>query len=226
MEVYNDIDGKLVNLFRVVKEKPEQFLKELDLTLYSRKQHKEWHDSPSADPVRWAAQTFYIFNTCFAGKYNGGWGFERGSTRGRPRSFQNSLKVIRRIHHRLKTVYIDCLDFRDCIKNWDSKETLFYFDPPYYQVTQGYTCDFGVKDHYDLQKIAKNIKGKFLLTYNDHGYIRQWYSQFNLVEAESQLASRGITREAPTSRRGSLKHLIITNYGSKQDVLVFRKVNK
>ena len=52
-----------------------------------------------------------------------------------------------------------------------------------------------------------NIKGKFILTINDHEKVREWYKDFNIEEVD---VNYSISKEK--SGRGKYKELIITNY--------------
>jgi DNA adenine methylase len=50
------------------------------------------------------------------------------------RRLHNCVEV-ETIARRLQNVYIDHLDFRRCIKNWDRPDTFFYCDPPHFGAT-------------------------------------------------------------------------------------------
>jgi len=100
------------------------------------------------------------------------------------------------------------LDFRTCLKNWDTPKTLFFCDPPYYGL-QYYRHNFSESDHTDLHDILEKISGKILLTYNDHPKIRELYADFHIAEAK-QTRMAELVRDG--GKRNRFVNLIITNY--------------
>lgn len=75
------------------------------------------------------------------------------------------------------------LDYKKIFEMYDSVNTFFYLDPPYfkkeflYDGCKEYTKQF----HIELRDILKNIKGKFLLSYEDNDFIRELYKDFNII---------------------------------------------
>lgn len=57
---------------------------------------------------------------------------------------------------------------------------LFYLDPPYHGTEKYYNCSFGINEHKALCDILKNIKGKFVLSYNADEFICELYKDFNI----------------------------------------------
>jgi DNA adenine methylase len=79
---------------------------------------------------------------------------------------------------RLKDVIILNKDYKDVIKKYDSPNTFFYLDPPYENSHKLYTHDtLPIKEVYD---IVKNIKGKFLISYNDSQEARKLFKNYNI----------------------------------------------
>ena len=106
-------------------------------------------------------------------------------------------------------VNIDCLDFRDCIKNWDTEQTLFFLDPPYMNtISQGY-YGFTDQDHEDLATLLASVKGKWLMTYTENESLRELYKDFETRTITSSLASQKVSRG---TRRVPLKQLLISNF--------------
>lgn len=205
VEVFNDIDGDLIDLFIVVRDKPEEFVRKFRWLLYSRELNRLWsRDIETNDPVERAARFYYVIRSSFSGSWGAGWSF----TRNKPQSFFNSLETIDLIAKRLKRVHIENLDFRKCIKIWDSPSTFFFLDPPYFDKHQ-YRKNLTTQDHLDLRDILGKVNGKWLLTYNDHPKIRELYKSFKIQKAmmikTASLAESG-------SQRKRFANLIITNY--------------
>jgi DNA adenine methylase len=79
-------------------------------------------------------------------------------------------------------VQIDSLPYDQAIKKYDRPKTFFYIDPPYYGVRGLYRFDFEHKDFENLAATLKSIRGKFLLSTNDHPELRRIFSDFQIEE--------------------------------------------
>lgn len=181
VEVYNDINGDIVNFFRVLRtpQKAEQLMMLLQLTPYSRGEcltcRSTLHDA-SVDDVERARRWFVSLTQSFGGTFTG-WSYSKKESYGGMSAAV--YKWLGRIHRdlpaaveRLRTVQIENLDFRDIIPRYDSKDTLFYLDPPYIPDTRKkrrvYDYEMSLDDHRDLVNILLNIKGKAVLSGYDH----------------------------------------------------------
>jgi DNA adenine methylase len=79
----------------------------------------------------------------------------------------------------LKHVYIENLDYQDCIKKWDCQECLFYMDPPYEGVEKNFYHP-NKKDGFDHKAMAdfvKTIQGSCVISYYDSELIRSYYPE-------------------------------------------------
>ena len=106
------------------------------------------------------------------------------------------------VRNRLSNVVIENKDFENLIKVYDRETAFFYCDPPYLNAEDVYDISFGKADHERLKCCLSGIKGLFLLSYNDHDFIRALYKDFNI---------RGVER-ANNLSSGQYKELMITNY--------------
>ena len=99
-------------------------------------------------------------------------------------------------------------------KQYDFEDAFFYCDPPYtsgcgYEVTS--TTDF---DHERLRDVLKDIKGRFLLSYDDSPKVRELYKGYEMIEVERQ---NGINNREGTNRANKVyKELLIANYPIKE----------
>ena len=191
IEVYNDIDGELYNFFKVIADRKlfKKFQEKISLLPYSRECYYEYRDiqTDKIDKAERAVRFYYLIkstrhSTC---KYTG-WKFSVEANM--PKRIK-SIDKLSLIHKRFSEVYIDNLDFRKLIANWDRTDTFFYLDPPCVASSRksgGYMFEMTDKDHNDLIDILSNIKGKWLLSgydndiYNDRlsGFYRQDFNCF------------------------------------------------
>lgn len=81
-----------------------------------------------------------------------------------------------------KRIKITNLDYKDVLKNYDSEETFFYLDPPYYGFENYYiNNNFHQDSHSELSEELKKIKGKWLLSYYNFDKLEEWYSNYKIV---------------------------------------------
>lgn len=220
VEVYNDIDGDLVNLFRVVKEKPEEFLRELDLLPYSRQLFYDFRYrlKEEKDPVKRAVMYFYVIRASHFGCMRG---FGISKVSNTALKFFNAIDDVREVHQRLRNVVVEQLDFRECIKRYDSKNTFFYCDPPHlYILTEKrddyYQVSFSEEDYMDLLRLLEKIEGKFLL--KQSGVVRfvaDWARERGFKVRELTLVRNlegSVSKFMESGRREHWKVQFIANY--------------
>ena len=126
---------------------------------------------------------------------------------------------LKKVHERLKGVYVNDQDVLDCLKRWDSPETFFYLDPPYMITTtvkgRGYYEHvMTVEDHRRLQISLGRARGRWLLSYDDDPLIRELYQGFTIMEPEVTYT----LNNRPGSRRRQVSELLIANYELPQAV--------
>ncbi len=218
IEVYNDRDGALVNLFETVRNHPLLFLERCQFLHYSRQLYETWRrqvqngfQDADVDQLESAVRTYYSIVSSFVGDPTKGWAFDRSGTGGGSRRWSSIWERVSFLSHRLRHVAIDCLDFRECIKNWDTDLTLFFLDPPYISsVSRGfYGRDFTMNDHADLCSILAGLKGKWLMTIDDTPELRHMYREFAISSVSTTLSSQKVPKGGT---RVSLRQLLISNF--------------
>jgi DNA adenine methylase len=192
VEVYNDLNEGLVDLFRVLSD-PELFPRFhhiVSLTPHSRNEytHAKTTWDQETDPVKRAAKWFTVARQSFAGRFGHSWCHAiNASFRGMSAEVSEYLSCIDQlpaISERLLRVQVECLDFRAIIPKYDTPETLFYIDPPYVSSTRRagrYKHEMTDTDHEALVELMLNAKGMCVLSgynnglydaINDAGYLR------------------------------------------------------
>ncbi len=177
VEVYNDIDGDLVNLFEVVRNPKtfQEFLRRTKYLTYSCELYYKFLQKLKKrdfeDDMERAVVVYYVHWATMGGKR--GSGFSAGPRRNDSRKLFNTLEFINLIHERLKNVCIERLDFRECIRKYDTEYTFFYLDPPHVFLSSEKERDFyetrdwfTEEDFMDLLEILSRVKGKWLLKHH------------------------------------------------------------
>lgn len=203
-EVINDIDKELINLFKIIKYHAPEIERMLEYEFSGRDIFEEYKNSTieNLTDVNRAIRFLYLISQSFAGKGNHyGYGT---NTKPSPQIFYKG--ILENIKDRLRNTYVENLSFEKIIDKYDREYSFFFVDPPYWETT-GYGNEFGKKEHLLLREKLINLKGKFLLTINDHSQVREWYKDFNIKEVE---VNYSVSKEAKA--RGKYKELIITNY--------------
>lgn len=182
IEVYNDLDGEVVNFFRVLRERPEDLLRAIHLTPYSREEFQLAYE-PTEDDVE-RARRLYVLSRQGRGscrkQHNTGWRFEKVLSRGQglPREW-SQVDHLEDTVARLKQVMIERDDALAVIDRFDAPGTLFYVDPPYVHSTRGpsslweYQHEMSDDDHRRLAEALHGLKGMAIVS----GYHSELYSE-------------------------------------------------
>jgi len=179
MEIYNDVNGNLVNLFRCVKYHPSAIQEEFEYVLNSREvfeNFKDMYKSKVLTDIQRAAMYLYIIKASYASKARNYGAKARDIT---------AAEYLKTVKERLKAVVIENRDYETLITQYDRPSSLFYCDPPYlgterYYDTVGATFD--LDHHRSLANILQNIKGRCIISYNDSEVIRELYKDFSITE--------------------------------------------
>ncbi len=210
IEVYNDRNGDLANLFFVLRSRPFQFIRRVGELPYSRQVYRTfWTDLrdrfPRFNDLDRAVKFFHAMRSCFPRGIGAGWAF--GRDRSHARTYRNAVARLEACAERLKDVCIDSLDFRNCVRNWDSPDTFFFVDPPYWGC-EDYYGKFDWQDHIDLARILRGAAGKWLLTIGDNKEIGRLYGRYKPFRVRSPIAAEKVKGQP----RRHLTNLIVMNY--------------
>lgn len=204
MEIYNDVNSNLVNLFKCVKFHCPELQRELSFMLNSREMFEDFKNqflnTIGLTDIQRAARFFMLLKTSYGNN-----GRSYGCIK---KDINVVVQYLEDIAQRLSRVIIENKDFEDLIRVYDKPDALFYVDPPYYGTEGYYQALFTPQDHVRLNETLKNTKGKFILSYNDCDFVRGLYRGFNIEEI-SRCANLK-TRYANLGHR--YNELIIKNY--------------
>lgn len=180
VEVINDVNGELVNLYRVVKHHLEEFVRQFKWSLTSRQIYKWLQITPeeTLTDIQRAARFFYVQKNSFGGKVSGQ-NFGTATTSPPRLNLLRLEEDLSQAHLRLSSTLIEHLDWAKCIEKYDREHTLFYCDPPYYG-TAGYGVDFNLVEYDRMATLAKSIKGKMVISVNDIPEMRTAFAGLNM----------------------------------------------
>lgn len=178
-EVYNDMDGEIVNLFRVLRNPAQvrELVRLVGLTPYAREEFEESYLT-SGDPIEQARRTLFRFAAGFstAGANASNWrtGFRGNVTRSGSTpagDWVNYPAALEAIVERLRGVVIENRPALNVIKQYDSPEALHYVDPPYPFSTRNgrwagnaYRYEMGDDDHQELAKALHQVEGMVIVS--------------------------------------------------------------
>lgn len=180
VEVLNDINGDLINLYRVVQHHLEEFVRQFKWALSSRQVFKWLQDTrtETLTDIQRAARFYYLQQSAFGGKVE-------GQTYGTATTQPPGLNLLRieeslsAAHLRLANTYIEHSTWQKVMERYDRPHTLFYLDPPYWD-TEGYGVEFGFEQYVEMAKTLKCIQGKAIISLNDHPAIRECFKEFHI----------------------------------------------
>jgi DNA adenine methylase len=166
VEIINDLNGEVVNFFKVVKTKFSELQKEVQGSLHSRelfKRAKAIYDFPDMfSDVKRAWAFWVLTNQGFAGII-GSWGF--GKQNSKERSLVNKRNDFTKDYaERFESVQIEHNDALKVIDRCNDKTAFIYCDPPYINSDQGHYAGYSEQEYKLLLDKLSKVKGKFLLS--------------------------------------------------------------
>lgn len=198
IETINDMNGDIVNLFRVCRDYPEELAKAINLTPFARDEFVKCN-TPSDNPIEQARRTLVRYHQSFGTSNSSKTSWRNVQTYGGPRcaTMWNCLPdTIMNCCERLKEAQIENTDALTLIERYDNENTLIYLDPPYLQNLRKknmYKCEMSDEQHIEMLRLIKKSKSKIILS----GYDNDLYNSelFNWVTAEKEtIAQMGLHR--------------------------------
>jgi DNA adenine methylase len=173
IETYNDLDGEVVNFFRVLREQGEELAKAIGLTPFSR---EEFAFACQLDPALTdleRARRFYVrarqvrtglAQMATVGRWANCKNTSRAGMSGVVSRWLGGVEILPEIAERLLRVQIENRPAIDVIRLYDSRSTLFYCDPPYVHSTRGdskaYKHEMTDDQHRELADVLNRAKGQ------------------------------------------------------------------
>lgn len=189
VETYNDIDGEVVNFFRVLRESKEELIEQIALTPFSR---EEFALACQLDPDLTEierARRFYVrarqvrtglAQTASIGRWANCKNTSRSGMSGVVSRWLGGVEQLDFIAERFLRVQIENRPATDIVKLYDSRETFFYCDPPYLHETRGdskaYSFEMDNQMHAELAETLNAAQGMVAISNYDCELMNKLYS--------------------------------------------------
>lgn len=241
MEVYNDYNSNLANLYFCVKNRTWDFLRDLgflplnsrdeflvirrfldkgefDADFLSQELEQAEHNLP---PLEFEDLCAIMTENASAGDVRRAAAFYKlirysygsGCTSYgcQPFDVRKTFAIIWEASYRLSDTVIENKDFEALIRQYDRESAFIYCDPPYYMTEDHYAVEFPKQDHVRLRDALAACRGKWMVSYNDCAYIRELYRDYHIT------AVTRINNLAQRYDNGcEYPELIITNYDPRE----------
>jgi len=188
LETYNDLDGNVVNFFRMLRDKPEELIHKIKLTPWARAEY-ELSLTPADDDIEQARRFFVALWLGMNGASNYGSKATQGfKVATMDKDYPNTLYFteLDKIAERLTGVQIEARPALDVIERFDNADAMIYFDPPY--VTEErtkpdwYALEWSNADHGNAAELLRACAGYVVVSgyacplyadlYEHHGWQR------------------------------------------------------
>lgn len=210
VEVYNDLDGGLVNFFTQLRDCGRKLRRKLQNTPYSRLECERAREvcltaeHAHVSPLEWARCWFVSAVQSYGAVLGKSSGWSYSKKKNHANQWRRSIERLDKITWRLRGVLVDHLDFTEIFARYDSHNTTFYADPPYIAGTRiaqnsrnSYRFEMREKHHRILVDLLLEIKGACILS----GYEHPIYER--LVSTGGWSRVQIPVRTAMTTRLGS-----------------------
>lgn len=203
VEILNDIDGEITNFFQVLRERPEELIEKLYLTPFSREEFSkaiEARGKKDLDPVE-RARLFFIraeqvriglAQTASIGRWAWCKNTSRRGMAGAVSRWLGRIEALWAVAERLRRVQIENDDAFNVIKRYESKDTLFYLDPPYPHEIRGdpraYGYEMTAQDHQRLAELLHSIKSKVALSGYNCPLLESLYPDWTRIDLPPRIA--------------------------------------
>lgn len=198
IETINDINGDIVNLFKICRTYPIELSTLIKFTPYSREEFIKCYER-SEDPLEQARRTIVRYHQSFGTSNSSKSSWKNVQKGGGPRTatMWNYLPdVVFEICDRLKNAQIENTDALTLIKRYNHKDTLIYLDPPYLSCLRKkhiYKNELSIDQHIELLKIIKTNKSKIIISGYDNDLYNRELSTWCTAERKTT-AQMGLPR--------------------------------
>lgn len=210
VEIINDLNGELVNLYRVIQHHLPEFARQFESILVARDEYDRLKKIPpnTLTDIQRAARYYYLLRMGYGCKADGHH-FTQSVERS-PHLLINDIEEhLKQQRERLAQVVVENQHFSRIIERYDSPVTLFYLDPPYWGCEDYYGKNlFERADFEKLRDQLRTIKGKFILSLNNVPEIHEIFAEFQITETSVRWSLENVN----SKREPRNNELLIMNF--------------
>jgi DNA adenine methylase len=203
-EILNDLDGDVVNVLRVLRDRRDEILRAVVLTPFSREEYDIAHE-PAFDPLerarRWLLRTAAAFGSSGTGKQGHRTGFRNDANSRRQAAWDwaNLPEQLSVVIERLRGILIERMPALEVIEMYDRPEMLFLVDPPYVHETRssrmkwagrGYRHEMTDSDHVALARALHSVRGMAMICGYASPLYQDLYAGWECFTKDSQILRR------------------------------------
>ncbi len=228
VETYNDIDGDVVNFFRVLRDRHEELIRAIALTPFSREEyHRAIYGSTNGISDVERARRFYIkarqtrtglAQTASLGRWANCKDTSRAGMSGVVSRWLGGVDALDEIAQRLIRVQIENRPAVDVIRLYDSPKTLFYCDPPYLHATRGDAKAYGFEmdegQHREFAEVVNECKDMVAVSGYDHPLMDELFKPGRWFKTQGP-------DKTIHSTKGKRSEVLWTNYDPKNQKGLF-----
>jgi len=199
IETINDVDGDIVNLFKVCREYPEELAAAINLTPFAREEFNSCYNTENGNPVERARRTLVRYHQSFGTSNSSRNSWKNTQTAGGPRcaTMWNYLPdTVIECCERLKEAQIESIDAVELIERYNDADTLIYCDPPYLQDIRKkriYKNEYTEEQHITLLDTILKSKSKIIISGYDNPLYNEKLSKWQSDEIPTT-AQMGLPR--------------------------------
>ena len=234
LETYNDLNGEIVNFFKVLRTLPDELIRKLFLTPFAREEYRVAITPPLEDISDLErARRFYVNvqssqRALIHNNTIGNWAPSKdSSTRGMARMVSGYFKGVEglgKIATRLLRVQIENRPALEILSRYDSPDTLFYCDPPYLfgtrSETDNYTFEMTDDDHRAFAEVVNKCQAKVAISGYDHALMDE------LFPLGKWYKTVGEPKGIPSSNKRTIRTEVLwTNYNPSAQATLFNKID-
>lgn len=221
IETYNDLDGEVVNFFRVLRDDKDALVETIGLTPFSREEFAKACKLDAALSQLERARRFYVrarqvrtglAQTASIGRWANCKNTSRAGMSGVISRWLGAVEVLPDIAERLLRVQIENRPALDVIRLYDSPGTLFYCDPPYIHSTRGdskaYVHEMTNEQHAELARVLNSVKGSVAVSNYQCNLMDELYPQHKWKKTVGEAKTNHATK-------GKRVEVLWTNYDPK-----------
>lgn len=199
IETINDLNGEVVNFFRVLREKPEELAEKLRLTPFAREEYYSCYEEGGEESDVEKARKFAV--KCWQGfgssnvYKNGFRSSQRSSSPYTTKEWRGLPERLIAASERLMNAQIECLPAMEVIGRYNTRDVFIYADPPYLHGTRKgylYKHEMNDEDHVKMLTVLREHPGMVMISgydnplYNE--YLKGWAKEKKKTQAESGIA--------------------------------------